>query len=333
LVQAAAMRGVKIQIAQDLPKPGMPSLDTLELAKLDNVEVKSLNFTHLVGRGILHTKMMLVDDLHFYVGSNNFDWRSFMQVKEMGVQVTHCPKLGDDMRKMFEIYWAVGGQNKTVPKKWPAELDTDINRDSPLKVDSMDLSVYMSATPYQLTTCHRDQDHWAIRSAIDSAEKFVYVAVMDYFPTTIYGKGRPEFWPFIDDRLRTVAIEKGIEIRLLLSKWPHTRDNQKNYLQSLTALNQPRENVSVKGRWFTVPANASQALIPYARVNHNKYIVTDKEALVMTSNWSADYFLYTGGIGFGFSPSSNAIGNKNMLTQLQQIFLRDWNSQYASQDV
>ena len=44
-------------------------------------EVRSLNFKDLLGNGILHTKMWLVDDEHFYLGSANMDWRSLTQVK------------------------------------------------------------------------------------------------------------------------------------------------------------------------------------------------------------------------------------------------------------
>ena len=43
--------------------------------------VRSLDFERLVGAGILHTKLWLVDNKHFYVGSANFDWRSLTQVK------------------------------------------------------------------------------------------------------------------------------------------------------------------------------------------------------------------------------------------------------------
>jgi len=335
LAEAATERGVKVQIAQDLPKPSLPSLDTMELAKLDNVEVKTLNFTHLVGNGILHTKMMLVDGTSFYVGGNNFDWRSFTQVKEMGVLARGCPILGRDMQKLFEIYWMVGGPNKTIPETWPAELDTRITDGSPLKVPSMELDVYLSSSPRNLRTCHRMSDLSAILAAIERAESFVHIAVMDYFPIFIYNKPgeRSEFWPFIDYNLRRAAIERGIEVRLLLSNWTHTRSNMKNYLRSLTSINQPKQQITVQGRFFTVPANASQSKIPFARVNHNKYIVTDKEAMVMTSNWSADYFEYTGGIGFWFSPSANTTSSGNMLTQLQNVFDRDWNSPYASQDV
>ena len=49
---------------------------------------------------------------------------------------------------------------------------------------------------------------------------------------------------------------------------------------------------------FTVPAFTPElAKILFARVNHNKYLVTDKTAYIGTSNWSADYFISTAGIG------------------------------------
>ena len=53
---------------------------------------------------------------HFYVGSANFDWRSLTQVKEMGVLVTNCPCLAQDMGKIWDVYWALGGTGKSVPK-------------------------------------------------------------------------------------------------------------------------------------------------------------------------------------------------------------------------
>lgn len=38
-------------------------------------------------------------------------------------------------------------------------------------------------------------------------------------------------------------------------------------------------------RIFTVPANPRQKQIPYARVNHNKYMVTDKVAYIGTAHY------------------------------------------------
>jgi hypothetical protein len=54
---------------------------------------------------------------HFYVGSANFDWRSLTQVKEMGILVKDCPRLAQDMAKIFDVYWALGGDGVSIPDK------------------------------------------------------------------------------------------------------------------------------------------------------------------------------------------------------------------------
>ena len=62
--------------------------------------------------------------------------------------------------------------------------------------------------------------------------------------------------------------------------------------------------------------------IPYTRVNHAKFMVTDNKSYVGTSNWSADYFLNTGGMSWG-------IYNEAVRAKVEQVFDRDWNSQYT----
>ena len=91
----------------------------------------------------------------------------------------------------------------------------------------------------------------------------------------------------------------------------------------------------------------SQSLIPFARVNHNKYMVTENTGFIGTSNWSADYFINTGGIGFVFKPEVDGGGcgdnstvggggggsKENLRDQLANVFQRDWESSYASSSV
>ena len=77
----ASKSGLSIRIAQNQPSPNNPNLDTEDLSELQGITVKSLNFTGLMGGGILHTKLWIVDREHFYVGSANFDWRSLTQVQ------------------------------------------------------------------------------------------------------------------------------------------------------------------------------------------------------------------------------------------------------------
>lgn len=51
-------------------------------------------------------------------------------------------------------------------------------------------------------------------------------------------------------------------------------------------------------RRFIVPTDSQLDKIPFARVNHNKYMVTDVAAYIGTSNWSGDYFIDTAGESF-----------------------------------
>lgn len=80
-----------------------------------------------------------------------------------------------------------------------------------------------------------------------------------------------------------------------------------------------------------MPSTADQARIPFGRVNHNKYMVTDKVAYIGTSNWSGDYFINTAGVGLILEdPDSDR--NESSLTirsDLAKLFERDWNSKYA----
>lgn len=79
---------------------------------------------------------------------------------------------------------------------------------------------------------------------------------------------------------------------------------------------------------YIVPTDEDQSNIPFARVNHNKYVVTDKATHIGTSNWSGDYFIATGGVGFVATPSNETtVGN--LRSQVAEIFDRDWNSEYA----
>lgn len=112
---------------------------------------------------------------------------------------------------------------------------------------------------------------------------------------------------------------------------------------------------------FIVKSSDDQKKIPYARVNHNKYMVTDRSAYIGTSNWSGDYFTNTAGIGLvlhddepahvhgaGSSDAradnqtvaeADADGQRNatereepkrtLRSDLEAVFERDWNSIYA----
>lgn len=83
-------------------------------------------------------------------------------------------------------------------------------------------------------------------------------------------------------------------------------------------------------RRFICSATDEQTKIPYARVNHNKYMVTDNTAYIGTSNWSADYFTDTAGIALVLEEQSGRNESvPSIRKDLVSVFERDWNSAYA----
>ena len=127
------------------------------------------------------------------------------------------------------------------------------------------------------------------------------------------------------------AVERGVEVRLLMSQWAHTRPSMWRYLASLQDLTGVHRGAKITVRRFTVPSfDPSQAGIPFARVNHNKYMVTDGAAYIGTSNWSADYFINTGGIGAVVVGGGGGGSNDTLRRQVVEIFTRDWESSYSS---
>ncbi|MGH0186667.1 UNVERIFIED_CONTAM: hypothetical protein FKN15_022448, partial [Acipenser sinensis] len=124
----------------------------------------------------------------------------------------------------------------------------------------------------------RTKDLDAIVSAINEADKFINVAVMEYFPTTRFRRPH-KYWPALDIALRRSAFERHIQIRLLISCWQHSDPAMFPYLKSLSAVSYPPLNISVEVKLYIVPVG-NHTDIPFARVNHNKYMVTDKLAYI-----------------------------------------------------
>lgn len=79
--EAGLERGIRIRVAQNQPSKSAPDEDTRVLDSLGAAIVRNVDFNRLIGTGILHTKLWVVDGKHFFVGSANMDWRSLTQVK------------------------------------------------------------------------------------------------------------------------------------------------------------------------------------------------------------------------------------------------------------
>lgn len=328
VIDASKIRSVKVRIAVNAEN-NLQENEDIKMLK-EYAQIRAVNFTRLIGAGVLHTKFIIADGKHFYLGSANMDWRSLTHVKEMGVIMKNNEQVAEDLQKIFNVYWFLGDENSVIPKEWPSEFDTDINSTNPLKMEinpnSGYYGLYLSSSPREFCPSKRTNDLDAILDIINEAEHYIYIAIMDYFPEFLYTR-KHYYWPLIDNALRRAVTERRVNVRLMASHWSHTRKSLNLFLKSLSALNGNKHAIpgSIQTKFFTFPN--FQTNIPFSNVNHNKYMVTDKSVYIGTSNWSADYFVNTAGVGLilnTIDPQHSSFHN-----QMKNIFLRDWNSKYA----
>ncbi|KAL0880322.1 hypothetical protein ABMA27_002773 [Loxostege sticticalis] len=329
LYAAGSKRKINLKIAQNWPTKLYPNVDTEYLVKKKAAQVRSLNFSKLLGNGVLHTKFWIVDRTHFYIGSANMDWRSLTQVKELGIVAYNCSCLATDLGKIFDVYWLLGAPGAVVPDEWPEELATDINMEHPINMSDL-FGAYITSSPPPFSPAGRTNDDDAIVAIMEAAEEFIYISVMDYAPAQEFSP-KLKFWPKIDDAIRRAALEHRVKVKMLISWWKHSHAAEVYFLRSLVALSKAYPRVDIQVKRFRVPSTPDQDKIPFARVNHNKYMVTDRTAYVGTSNWSGDYFVDTAGVAFVLQDESHRSGNysQDIRRELQEVFERDWSSPYA----
>ncbi|XP_062921537.1 5'-3' exonuclease PLD4 isoform X3 [Mobula hypostoma] len=193
---------------------------------------------------------------------------------------------------------------------------------------NMDWRALTQSSPPRLCPKGRTTDIDAILSGINAARKFLYISVMEYFPTSRFLR-HVLYWPLIDDSLRKAAIERRVHIQLLVGYWKHSDKSMLAYLQSLQALRNVKK-VHFDVKIFIVPLGKFSK-IPYARVSHAKYFVTENIAYIGTSNWSYDYFNTTTGVGLLINQTSGyeEEADNTIHYQLKSLFQRDWNSNYS----
>ncbi|XP_076834058.1 5'-3' exonuclease PLD4 isoform X1 [Brachyhypopomus gauderio] len=328
-LKALPKRNVSVRVVTSIPSLATNSTD-LQALKENGVQVRKVNFGHLT-RGVLHSKFWVVDRKHIYIGSANMDWRALTQVKEIGVVLYNCTSLAVDLHKVFQSYWVMGQHHATIPQPWPPYYDTSINEEQPLHVNlsGVPSRVYISGSPPVFCPDSRTKDLDAILSAVTQAEQFIHIAVMEYYPASKF-MPHHRYWPVIENALKQAAFERNVAVRLLVSCGRDSDPSVLPFLTSLSALDSPSNNISIEVRLHIVPVG-NQTDIPYARVNHNKYMVTDKLAYIGTSNWSAEYFNTTAGVGIVVSQDAlnSSSFEDTFVGQLSGVFNRDWGSEFA----
>ncbi len=216
-----------------------------------------------------------------------------------------------------------------------------------MRLDGEVGQLVLSGAPRELCVGGRTFDGDLLVATILDAESTVCINMMDFAPVGIYRppetEGQdplpPVWWPALFDALVRSVSTRRVQARLLVSEWAHTSHFVAPYLEGLdvvarAASANPHVSVgTLEIRRFRVPGwsetgpradDGLPTLYPgHTRVNHVKYVVTDRRANVGTSNMTWDYFSATAGTSVNLS-------HRQVVDRLQALFDRDWDSRYSS---
>jgi len=303
---AAGKRGVKIRFLLDQKGVGLSDKATIEQLKaIPNLELRIIDFNKLTGNGILHAKYMVVDGAIAYIGSQNFDWRSFEHIHETGLRITDAKIVGQ-VQAVFNQDWraqAIAAQGLVAPALNVKATTPDIHQ-----------SAFLLSSPNQFNPAGVGDSEAGLPALLAEAKSEVRVQLLDYAPLSYGPKGTRPYYAVIDNAVRAAA-NRGVKIKLMVSNW-NLEELPQAYLKSLAVL----PNIEI--RVVTLPT-ASSGFIPFARVIHSKTMVIDNQvAWVGTSNWSGGYFDLSRNLEV-------VMRNEKMAQRVAALHEQTWSSAYA----
>ncbi len=307
-LKEAAERGVQVHVLGDAKfQKNYPEF-LAEMQEQTGAESRAIDLGPLWG-GVMHAKYFLVDDHIFYVGSQNWDWRAMSQIRELGVLIDE-KHLAAQLAAIFAMDWEIAGGATVAPAAAPKQGFADLDPVLLTAPEGQTVSAWLAASPRNGLPAGVAWDLPLLVEMIDSAEQSVRLQLLSYNVSDRQGN----YFADLDNALRGAAA-RGVQVEMLISNWSKV-GYKLHWLQSLAAV----RNITVK---FSNIPELDAGFIPFARVEHTKYMVVDGQAAwVGTSNWSADYFHASRNVSLFFAGQGAA-------RPLAAFFARGWNSPYT----
>ncbi len=298
----AAARGVKVRLILDAGMHRTYPQPADSLATLANVSVRFIDYRKLAG-GVQHAKFMLVDGTHAWLGSQNLDWRALSHIHELGARVT-IPAVVTAFGDVFERDWAACDSTAVAPadhgtQRWPVAF----------RQDGEAGQLWASASPEKLNPRSLVWDRDVLLARVNASRKELVAQVLTY------GTGGHGMTDSTLHRALLAAAGRGVKVKLLVSDWVLGGRGEAD-LRALAATPNIEVRISRVADW-------SKGYIPFARVEHCKYMVADGEWLWLgTSNWEPSYFYSSRNLAI-------TVHHTPLAQRARRIFERGWTATSA----
>jgi phosphatidylserine/phosphatidylglycerophosphate/cardiolipin synthase-like enzyme len=299
----AAARGVKVRLLLDRGMHRTYPRPADSLGTLPNVSFRVVDYRRLAG-GVQHAKFMIVDDREAWLGSQNLDWRALSHIHELGARVTLEP-VAKAIADVFETDWLAADTTRTPspvdrkPARWPVSFSQD----------GVSGKLWLGASPASLNPGSLAWDRDLLLERVQQARRELVAQLLSY-GTSAHGKTDSTL-----HRSLLAAAARGVKVRLIFSDWVVGGRGEQD-LRALAATPNVEIRISRVPEW-------SGGYIPFARVEHCKYMVVDGEWLWLgTSNWDPSYFMSSRNLGV-------TLQHKPLAGRVHGIFETSWRASSA----
>lgn len=309
-IKNAANRGVQVRLIVDSGFYSNNDKSVDGFNGIENITVRKIPMGNIAG-GVMHAKYFIVDNEELFVGSQNMDWRALKHIHEIGARVKN-KELAETFLEVFETDWNLCEGNTD---KLTDHSHSFINSANPAELNTAEfgkIKLYPAFSPQEINLKGLSSEENELIKIIENTKDSLLIQMYSYSPKA---KNEKNYYDLIDKALRDAAL-RNVKIKIIFSDWA-IKDPATDFIKNLSEVN----NVEIK--FSSIPIY-SGGYIPYSRVEHCKYFISDNNiSWISTSNWEWSYF-------HNCRNATLIIDNEKVNKELSEVFFRDWSGPYTN---